>query len=136
MDDEKTVLLDSLNAQRAHALEAIEGLGDADLRRAPLPSGWTMLGMLRHLTMDDERFWFDCVVAGDAEAIAEVMGPDDAWTVGGGMSADGVVAAYRDQIARSDEIIAAASLDGGRRGGLRGCSATGIRVPCAASWCT
>jgi hypothetical protein len=64
MDDEKDALLSSLNAQREHVLGRLEGL-----RRVPPKTisafGWTCLGMVRHLALDLERFWFRTIVAGE-----------------------------------------------------------------------
>jgi Protein of unknown function (DUF664) len=47
---ERDVLLATLAAQRAHVLSTLDGLSDEALRRAVLPSGWTCLGLVRHLT--------------------------------------------------------------------------------------
>ncbi len=47
-------LLAYLNAQRDHALGILEGLDEAALRRRLLPSGWTCLGLVRHLALDVE----------------------------------------------------------------------------------
>ena len=38
-----------------------------------LPSGWSCLGLLRHLALDDERFWFRGVVAGEQSVIEAVF---------------------------------------------------------------
>ena len=58
-------LLAHLQGQRRHVLGALEGLDDEQLRRPVLPSGWSCLGLVRHLTLDDEEFWFQAVLAGD-----------------------------------------------------------------------
>jgi len=55
-DRETTTLLSYLNAQREHTLGILEGLGEEALRRPILPSGWTSLGLVRHLALDVERF--------------------------------------------------------------------------------
>ncbi len=62
---ERAALLDWLNDQRSHVLGVMKGLPEEALRRPVLPSGWTCLGMLRHLAVDDERFWFRGVAAGE-----------------------------------------------------------------------
>lgn len=54
---ESKTLLAYLNAQRAHVLGILEGLEEEALRRPVLPSGWSCLGLVRHLALDDERFW-------------------------------------------------------------------------------
>jgi Protein of unknown function (DUF664) len=52
---ERAALLDWPNAQRSQVLGVMKGLPEEALRRPVLPSGWTCLGMLRHLAVDDER---------------------------------------------------------------------------------
>jgi hypothetical protein len=61
---ERELLLDRLADQRRHVLTQLEGLSDEQLRRPVLPSGWSCLGLVRHLTLSDERYWFEVVVAG------------------------------------------------------------------------
>jgi len=75
------VLLSYLNAQREHALGILAGLDESALRRPVLPSGWTCLGLVQHLTLDVERFWFRAVVAGEPAAINELAQTADAWQV-------------------------------------------------------
>ena len=109
---EHQLLLAHLNAQRRHVLGILEGLDDEALRRPVLPSGWSCLGMLRHLALDDERFWFQAVLAGDPDAIAEVTGEArDAWAVGPETTAESVFALYRDQAELADALLASTSLD-------------------------
>jgi hypothetical protein len=61
---ERELLLARLADQRGHALSPLEGLSEEQLRRPVLPSGWSCLGLVRHLTLSDERYWFEVVVAG------------------------------------------------------------------------
>ena len=110
-ETEKDLLLGQLTAHRRHALKAIDGLPEHVLDRAMLPSGWTFLGMTRHLTMDEERFWFRAVVAGDPEAIAYFADEPDTWTPEPGQSAADVIEAYRHEIERADAIIDRTDLD-------------------------
>jgi hypothetical protein len=109
---ETALLLGHLNAQRRHVLGILEGLDEGALRRAVLPSGWSCLGLLRHLALDDERFWFQAVVAGDQAVIGQVVNaPEDSWQVGSDLTAEQVFALYREHIERSNAIIEATSLD-------------------------
>jgi hypothetical protein len=55
---EREVLSSCLNEQRDHVLGILEGLSEEDLRRPVLPTGWTCLGLVQHLAVDVERFWF------------------------------------------------------------------------------
>jgi len=102
-NSETTVLLSTLRAQRAHVLGALDGLEDEALRRPVLPSGWTCLGLVRHLALDVERFWFRAVVAGEQVPLPE---GDEGWRVPAGESAADVLNLYRRECALSDEIIA------------------------------
>src|SRR3954471_779698 len=107
---ERELLIDRLDGQRKHVLTQLEGLSDEQLRRPVLPSGWSCLGLVRHLTLSDERYWFAVVVGGE---------PLDFWPAGetghGRVSPDepaaDVVAAYRSAIGRSNEIISGRGLD-------------------------
>ncbi|MEJ5913434.1 mycothiol transferase [Pseudokineococcus sp. 1T1Z-3] len=105
---EREALMESLRDQRAHVLRAVEGLPEADLRRSVLPSGWTPLGLVRHLTWDVERFWFRVVVAGERLPMPT---DEEVWQVPGSVTADDVVQAYRAAAALGDEVVAAAALD-------------------------
>jgi hypothetical protein len=108
--DEKTLLLSGLRAQRAHVLGILDGLTDADLRRPVLPSGWSCLGLVHHLAVDVERFWFRAVLAGEHVELHE---GDGGWRVPAGLSAAAVLDLYRDEAARADDAIRAHALEDG-----------------------
>ena len=106
MDDEKDALLTALNSQREHVLGALDGLSEDDLRRAVLPSGWTPLGMVQHLAVDVEQFWFRGAVAGEPLTF-EV----DGWQVPADVPGAAIFDLYRDEIAKANAIIAATPID-------------------------
>ena len=108
---EIAALIAALDSQRDHVLDALDGLDEAALRRAVLPSGWSCLGLVQHLAMDVERFWFRGVVAGEPAVIAELADGGDAWLVDADRSATDVLAAYRHEIAAANAIIAARRAD-------------------------
>jgi Protein of unknown function (DUF664) len=108
MNEERDALLASLNSQREHVLGTLEGLSEDVLRRPVLPSGWAPLGMVRHLALDVERFWFRGAVAG--EPIALTSG-DEAWQLPADAAGATVLDLYRDEIARANAIIAATPVD-------------------------
>ncbi|WP_017588994.1 DinB family protein [Nocardiopsis ganjiahuensis] len=111
-DTEMTTLLGFLTDKREHVLGALEGLDDEALRRPVLPSGWTCLGLVRHLALDDEKFWFRAVAAGERLAVEEILSSgDDAWNPAPETSAQEVLALYREQIELSDVILAGADPD-------------------------
>ena len=107
---DRGLLLRQLSSQRQHVLTQLDGLTDAQMRTAVLPSGWTPLGLVRHLTLSDERYWFD-VVMGGASLDYWPEGTKADWLVGPDEAVDDVLDAYRVAIARSDEIIAGLGLD-------------------------
>jgi hypothetical protein len=109
-DREHVLLLSQLDAQRRHVLGILAGLDDAALRRPVLPSGWSCLGLVRHLTLDCERFWFRCVVAGEREPIDALDGVGNAWQVDADVPAATVLDDYRDAIDRANAVIAATPL--------------------------
>lgn len=105
-DEERQVLQEYLQAQRDHVLRTLDGLPDEALRRPVLPSGWTCLGLVQHLSLDVERFWFRAVVAGED---VHLETGDRAWRVGADVPAEAVLDAYRAEAEQSDRIIAAAT---------------------------
>ena len=53
------------DAQRASVLAIVADLAEDTLRTPVLPSGWTPLGMVKHLG-SAERHWFGRIAAGSA----------------------------------------------------------------------
>jgi hypothetical protein len=109
MDAAKEALLQSLEAQRAHVLGCLEGLDATALRQPVLPTGWNCVGMVHHLALDIERFWFRETVAG--EIVDDPQTATSTWTVGPGTSPEEVLALYREEIDRADAIIGATPLE-------------------------
>lgn len=107
---ENGTLIRFLDQERAHCLEILDGLPDETLRLARLPSGWSALGMIQHLTYDIERFWFGAVIRGD-EAIIAGLASGSAWEVAPETTAADLFATYRIAWARSNAILANADLD-------------------------
>lgn len=109
---EPAALLDHLNAQRRHVLGILEGLDDEALRRPVLPSGWSCLAMVRHLALDDERFWFRGVVAADPEVIADVTDhqDEDGWRLPADARGSDVLDLYRREAELSDAVLRSVSL--------------------------
>lgn len=108
---ENGILIRYLDAQREHALGILEGLDDDALRRRVLPSGWTCLGLIQHLALDVERFWFGAVVDGDNGVIESLADTANAWIVDQEQTPESVFDRYRQEIARANEIIGSTSLD-------------------------
>jgi len=97
--DEKAVLLSFLNYLRGTVAAKAEGV-DEQLARTPgVPSGTSLLGLIKHLTAA-ELNWF---VRGYAGADIEIA--DLSMRLDEDESGVGVLAAYREAIARANEVI-------------------------------
>lgn len=114
MDDETRALRRFLDGQREHVLGILEGLSEEELRRPVLPSGWSCLGLVKHLALGDEHYWFRCVVAGEPfdffPGWNDERGDSD-WLLEPDESAGDVFDLYRDEIERANAIIAVTPLD-------------------------
>jgi uncharacterized damage-inducible protein DinB len=89
-----------LTFARNSVIKKTENLAEEQLRRVMVGTGTSLLGLVWHL-IDGERYWFGYHVAG--------RGADDydfAMTVPPDVSADEVLATYREAVATSDEILA------------------------------
>jgi Protein of unknown function (DUF664) len=104
---ERAALLEWLNDQRSHVLGVVKGLPEEALRRLVLPSGWTCLGMLRQLAIDDERFRFRGVAAGEPAIDLD----DPGWQPSPDEPAESVFELYRQEIAAADAVVAGLDLD-------------------------
>jgi uncharacterized damage-inducible protein DinB len=102
--DERAMLTGYLDYHRGVRLWKIAGVSDADLRRPMVPSGTSLLGLVKHLA-GVERWWFQQTFAGlDVPDLGRHM-----WVLGDETTAD-IVAHYRQEFEKSREITAGASL--------------------------
>ncbi|NHN54772.1 DUF664 domain-containing protein [Calidifontibacter sp. DB0510] len=100
---DQELLLTVLAAQRRHLLSAFEGLDEEQLRGSALPSGWTPLALVHHLTVDVEMWWFGAVIDGDATVRAEIEAADG-WHPPDVRSST-IFQRYAEASARSDAIV-------------------------------
>lgn len=110
MDQETEALLGCLDQQRDHVTGILDGLSEEELRRPVLPSGWSCLSMVKHLALADEHYWFRCIVAGEPLSFFPEERNTE-WRLEPGESAEDIFSLYREEIARSNAIIAATPLD-------------------------
>ncbi len=98
------LLKGALENKRQHILATVEGLDEAQLTTSLVPSLWTPAGLIQHLALDVERFWFRVVFAGQSAERAD--DPASAWdvTAGGGLA---TIDRYREECAFADQVIAA-----------------------------
>ncbi|MGW3012583.1 DinB family protein [Streptomyces sp. NPDC001219] len=97
--DEKSTLLAFLNYVRDGVTAKTQGLADARGRAPGVPSGTSVLGLVKHLTAA-EVYWFEWAFEGSGAAP-----PDLSMELAEGDGAERLLAAYRAAIERSNEIV-------------------------------
>ena len=100
---ERDTLLALLQYQRDSFVRKIAGVSDDDARRTFVPSGTTLLWLMKHMARAED-LWVVHRFAGQDPVIL-----DD--TVGARDSVVGSIDAYRATWARVDAVVSAASLD-------------------------
>jgi hypothetical protein len=74
LEDPKEILLEQLSYYRATVLAKFDGLNPDQLTRSIVPSGWTPLGLLRHLAFVERR-WMQWGF--EAEQMSDPRGDED-----------------------------------------------------------
>jgi uncharacterized damage-inducible protein DinB len=74
LEDQKEILLQQLSYYRATLLTKLEGLSDDQLRNSIVPSGWSPLGLLKHLVFVERR-WMQWGF--EAEQLSDPRGDED-----------------------------------------------------------
>ncbi|MFE4535379.1 DinB family protein [Streptomyces scopuliridis] len=93
--DEKATLRGFLDYLRNAVADKVAGVPEPHVRTGGVPSGTSLLGLLKHLAFV-ERFYF---LGEDAGHWSATMRPSAEDTV------DGVLADYRETVARANEVI-------------------------------
>jgi hypothetical protein len=109
-----------LDQQRNAVLAIIDGLDESQLHTPVLPSGWTPIGLVRHL-IGAEAMWFQWVVLGTQPRVIWDDGLDDGPYEPGapfttGHSSAAVIRQYRRQCEFSNEVLRSQRLDAPLRG--------------------
>lgn len=102
-----------LDSQRETILWKIGGLNDEQLRREMVPSGLTLLGLVKHLTAD-EHGWFAVgfAASGEPDLFESPDDPDLDMHVQPDETTEQIIEGYKRACERSREIYASApSLD-------------------------
>lgn len=108
--DVPALFLTYLDFYRDTVADRVAGLTDAQARRSLVPSGWTPVELVRHLTFMERR-WLVWGFLG--EPVPDPWGDrvGDRWHVGPAESVDDVLAALRRAGRRTREIVAGNPLD-------------------------
>jgi uncharacterized damage-inducible protein DinB len=108
---EKEVLGGFLDHYRQTLLDICAGLSEEQLRRPMVPSGTSLLGMVKHLAYV-ERGWFQEGVANERfDYPFDTEEPDADFRIEEGETAEDIFELYRRACERSREALAVASLD-------------------------
>jgi uncharacterized damage-inducible protein DinB len=109
LGDETGTLAGFLDFHRATLLWKLEGLDDEQLRRPMVPSGTSLLGLVKHLAYV-ERSWFQGVWAGQEVSFPWTKeDPDADWRIEPEETTEDVLGLYHGECDRSREIVAATS---------------------------
>jgi uncharacterized damage-inducible protein DinB len=109
--DEKSVLAGYLDHYRKVLLDICEGLSEEELRRPIVPSGTTLLGIVKHLAFV-ERGWFQEHVANEPfDYPFDVEDENADFRIEKGETSAEVFDMYRRACDRSRRALAEASLD-------------------------
>ncbi|MFT2017786.1 DinB family protein [Streptomyces sp. 796.1] len=129
LTDQRALLDGYLDYYRDALRRKIDGLGEQELRSSRLPSGWTPLELVKHLTHVELRWfvWGFCGTTMTPERAWGDRGPADRWHVADDESVAQVLAEHRRQCARSREI--AAGIPAERRASLGGRFTTEEEAP-------
>ncbi|MBD0292263.1 MAG: DinB family protein [Jiangellaceae bacterium] len=129
--DPSELLQAYLDYYRDALLRKLEGLQEPDLRRSVVPSGWTPLELLVHLTWVERR-WFRWGFAGEpTDEPWGDQGPDGRWYAPTDETPQTMIAEFLDESASSRQIVAGVPLS--RRAQTGGRFATEADAP-ALAW--
>jgi uncharacterized damage-inducible protein DinB len=109
--DEKTTLLAALQSHRDVMLWKLEGLSDKEIRRAMVPSGTSLLGLVKHLA-NAEYGWFCETFGRPTEPLTDIsQDPEADMRAAEGETTEEIVAFYRRAWAAADAAILELPLD-------------------------
>lgn len=111
--DERAALAAWLDWHRTALVEKLDGLDDEQLRRPMVPSGTSLLGLVKHLT-EVEQGWFvnEYAQLGEEPLFETEEDPEAGFRPEPDETAESIVAGYLAMCERSRTILdAAASLD-------------------------
>ncbi len=109
--DEKTTLLMALQSHRDVMLWKLDGLSDNEIRRAMVPSGTSLLGLVKHLA-NAEYGWFCETFGRPTEPLTDIsQDPEADMRAAEGEPTEEIVGFYRRAWAAADAAILELPLD-------------------------
>lgn len=113
---EKEMLCAFLDYQRATLLLKVDGLSDEDLRRVIVPSGWSLLGLVKHLAQV-EAWWFQtCFMGREVVFPWDEDDPNADFRIEPEETTEQILSLYEEQVGISQGIVADAALEDMVRG--------------------
>lgn len=106
--DERATLVGILNEQRAVILWKLRGLDETQARRPMVPSGTSLLGIVKHLAWV-ERWWFvDFIGGGTVDYPWSAADPDADFRIEAAETVASIAQLYIDAVGEANAVIAAA----------------------------
>jgi len=105
---EKETLVSFLRFHQDTVLTKLDGLADGDLCRAMVPSGLSLVGLLKHVTYVHAR-WFELCFRDDDPG--DLPWPTNEWAMVDGETSEGLIEAYKRHVALARQIVADATLE-------------------------
>jgi Protein of unknown function (DUF664) len=100
--DERANLVAGMRFHSLLLLEKTKGLGDADLQRVLVPSGTTLVGLVKHMMSVHDYYFVECIL----EQPSELPDAGKDWTPDASADSTGLLERYPAVIDRSCEILA------------------------------
>src|SRR5215813_13657345 len=127
LGDPRVLLDEFLEYYRDVIWRKLDGLSEQELRSSRVPSGWTPLGLLVHLTWVERRWLVWGFLGEPLDEPWGDRGPDDSWRVPDGWTGETARAEFAAQVARSRAIVA--GVPAGRHAAVGGRFATAAEAP-------
>lgn len=112
LGDERTSLQTALQRHRDAVVWKLDGVSDADARRPMVPSGTSLLGLVKHLA-SVEYGWFCTTFGRETEPLPDIdADPEADMRATAGESAADILAFYQRACTAADAVIAGVELEG------------------------
>lgn len=110
LSDPRALLLGYLDHNQMAILRKLDGLSDREMRRSRVPSGWTPLGLVKHLACT-ERFWIRFVFAGEDVDFSWPGTAEQEWQVEPAETAAEIRAFFLAEREHARQVVVSSPLD-------------------------